>query len=234
MESIDLPKPTRKRFIQLLAILQKWPDKKITSVAISEASGWKSSLIRHDLWLLGFNKGVSNGYYIEELEQALKSALKISFEKDTYAQTSSQKGSNVAYTSDSLTAIVGSGSAEGIFKKVCIAGLGRLGASLLDQNLFENSVFEICAGFDSNVNRVEILRSTFPLYPASEMDFVIKREKINFAILTVTDKDAQTMANRLIKAGISGIVNMTNVLLKVPQNVKVENLSIITALNLLL
>lgn len=232
MKSIDLPKPTRKRFIQLLAILQKWPDKKITSVAISEVSGWKSSLIRHDLWLLGFNKGVSNGYYIEELEQALKSALNISFKKDTFML--SKKESNVAYTSDSSTAVVGSGSAEGIFKKVCIAGLGRLGASLLDQNLFDNSVFEICAGFDSNVNRVEILRSTFPLYPASEMDFVIKREKINFAILTVADKDAQTMANRLIKAGISGIVNMTNVLLKVPQNVKVENLSIITALNLLL
>lgn len=232
MKSIDLPKPTRKRFIQLLAILQKWPDKKITSVAISEVSGWKSSLIRHDLWLLGFNKGVSNGYYIEELEQALKSALNISFKKDTFML--SKKESNVAYTSDSSTAVVGSGSAEGIFKKVCIAGLGRLGASLLDQNLFDNSVFEICAGFDSNVNRVEILRSTFPLYPTSEMDFVIKREKINFAILTVADKDAQTMANRLIKAGISGIVNMTNGLLKVPQNVKVENLSIITALNLLL
>ena len=232
MDSIDLPKPTKKRLIQLLAILQKWPDKKITSVAISEASGWKSSLIRHDLWLLGFKKGVSNGYYIEELEQVIKSALNISFKKDTFML--SKKESNVAYTSDSLTAVVGSGSAEGIFKKVCIAGLGRLGASLLDQNLFDNSVFEICAGFDSNVNRVEILRSTFPLYPASEMDFVIKREKINFAILTVADKDAQTMANRLIKAGISGIVNMTNVLLKVPQNVKVENLSIITALNLLL
>ena len=232
MEPIDLPKPTKKRLIQLLAILQKWPDKKITSVAISEASGWKSSLIRHDLWLLGFKKGVSNGYYIEELEQVIKSALNISFKKDTFML--SKKESNVAYTSDSSTAVVGSGSAEGIFKKVCIAGLGRLGASLLDQNLFDNSVFEICAGFDSNVNRVEILRSTFPLYPASEMDFVIKREKINFAILTVADKDAQSMANRLIKAGISGIVNMTNVLLKVPQNVKVENLSIITALNLLL
>ena len=232
MESIDLPKPTKKRLIQLLAILQKWPDKKITSIAISEVSGWKSSLIRHDLWLLGFKKGVSNGYYIEELEQVIKSALNISFKKDTFML--SKKESNVAYTSDSSTAVVGSGSAEGILKKVCIAGLGRLGASLLDQNLFDNSVFEICAGFDSNVNRVEILRSTFPLYPASEMDFVIKREKINFAILTVADKDAQSMANRLIKAGISGIVNMTNVLLKVPQNVKVENLSIITALNLLL
>ena len=133
MESIDLPKPTKKRLIQLLAILQKWPDKKITSVAISETSGWKSSLIRHDLWLLGFKKGVSNGYYIEELEQVIKSALNISFKKDTFML--SKKESNVAYTSDSSTAVVGSGSAEGIFKKVCIAGLGRLGASLLDQNL---------------------------------------------------------------------------------------------------
>ena len=119
-------------------------------------------------------------------------------------------------------------------KKCCIVGLGRLGAALLDDSIFQDSGFRVGCGFDSSVNRVEILRSTFPLYPASEMDFVIKREKINFAILTVADKDAQTMANRLIKAGISGIVNMTNVLLKVPQNVKVENLSIITALNLLL
>ena len=40
--------------------------------------------------------------------------------------------------------------AEGIFKKVCIAGLGRLGASLLDQNLFDNSVFEKAAISISN------------------------------------------------------------------------------------
>ena len=115
---------------------------------------------------------------------------------------------------------------------VCIAGLGRLGAALLDETLFEGSGFVIKAGFDSNVNRVEILRSTFPLYPAGDMNWVIKQEHITKAILAVADKDAQTMCDRLVKAGISGIVNMTGRILKVPDGIKVENVSVITALKL--
>ena len=115
---------------------------------------------------------------------------------------------------------------------VCIAGLGRLGAALLDETLFDGSGFVIKAGFDSNVNRVEILRSTFPLYPAGDMNLVIKQEHITKAILAVADKDAQTMCDRLVKAGISGIVNMTGRILKVPEGIKVENVSVITALKL--
>ena len=116
---------------------------------------------------------------------------------------------------------------------VCIAGLGRLGAALLDEALFDGSGFVIKAGFDSNVNRVEILRSTFPLYPAGDMNWVIKQERITKAILAVADKDAQTMCDRLIKAGVTGIVNMTRAVLKVPDGVKVENVSVVNALKMI-
>ena len=116
---------------------------------------------------------------------------------------------------------------------VCIAGLGRLGAALLDETLFDGSGFVIKAGFDSNVNRVEILRSTFPLYPAGDMNWVIKQEHITKAILAVADKDAQTMCDRLIKAGVTGIVNMTRAVLKVPDGVKVENVSVVNALKMI-
>ena len=91
----------------------------------------------------------------------------------------------------------------------------------------------IKAGFDSNVNRVEILRSTFPLYPAAEMNWVIKQEKITLAILAVADKDAQTMCDRLVKAGITGIVNMTRMVLSVPEGIKIENLSVLNALKMI-
>lgn len=223
MTTIDLPESTKKRFIQLLSILKSWPNEKITSVAISDSTNWKSSLIRHDLWLIGFKKGVSNGYIVTDLQKAITDALGI--ENSGIIQTNT---SNVAATqNESLN------SAKVFPKNICITGLGRLGAALLDQNLVD-SCFQIKAGFDSNVNRVEILRSTFPLYPASEMDFVIKKEKINYAILTVADKDAQNMANRLVKAGIKGIINMTNVVLKVPEGVKVENLSILNALKMVI
>ncbi len=206
MNPIELPKATQKRLIQLLQILRCWQSEKITSVAISESTGWNPSLIRHDLWLLSFNKGVSNGYNVAELTAAIQKVLGIE------PLELSEQGK----------------------KNCCIAGLGRLGAALLDESLVEGSPFVIKAGFDSNVNRVEILRSTFPLYPANEMDWVIKREKIEYAILTVQDSSAQQMHNRLVKAGIKGIVNMTNVVLTVPDGVKIENLSIVNALKMVI
>lgn len=198
-ETLKLPEASKKRMVQLLQILKAWPQKKITSAQISEITGWKDSLIRHDFWLLGKNlNGVSNGYSVENLLFVLEELI-----------------------CDSST------------KNCCIVGLGRLGAALLDQSFFESSGFEIKVGFDSNLYRVEILRSSFPLYPADDMPWVIKQEKIEYAILSVQNKDAQAMTDRLVKTGIKGIVNLTQRLVKTPASVKVENLSIINALNLL-
>ena len=196
---VDFPEVTRKRMLILQNLLQSWQTEKITSVQISEITGWKDSLIRHDLWLLGYNKGISNGYLKDDLQEAISLAL--GFESKEV--------------------------------NCCILGLNRLGAALLDDATTEGSVFKIKAGFDSNVNRVEILRSTFPLYPATEMSWVIKKENIRLAILTVADKDAQVMCDRLVKAGITGIVNMTNSVLRVPENVKLENLSILNSLKII-
>ncbi len=195
---VVLPEVTRKRMLILQNLLQSWQSEKITSVQISEITGWKDSLIRHDLWLLGYKKGVSNGYLKDDLQEAISLAL--GFESKEV--------------------------------NCCIVGLNRLGAALLDDATTEGSVFKIKAGFDSNVNRVEILRSTFPLYPATEMSWVIKQEKITLAILTIADKDAQSMCDRLVKAGITGIVNMTRAVLKVPDGIKIENVSILNALKL--
>jgi redox-sensing transcriptional repressor len=195
---VVLPEVTRKRMLILQNLLQSWQSEKITSVQISEITGWKDSLIRHDLWLLGYNKGISNGYLKDDLQEAISLAL--GFESKEV--------------------------------NCCIVGLNRLGAALLDDATTEGSVFKIKAGFDSNVNRVEILRSTFPLYPATEMNYVIKKENISLAILTVADKDAQSMCDRLVKAGITGIVNMTRAVLKVPDGVKVENVPLVTALKM--
>lgn len=188
-----LPVPTKKRLIGLQQFLKTWNKDKITSKEISEQTSWKDSLIRHDLWILGFNKGVSNGYKVAELIHAI----------DFFCNEK---------------------------KNICIVGLGRLGAALLDQEMFDKQKFCIKAGFDSNLNRVEILRSTFPLYPTSELKNVVKAENIELAILAVLEKDAQLMAEKLIQVGINGIVNMTNTILKVPANIKIENVSITNAL----
>lgn len=196
---VELPKPTKKRLVQIFQLLQNWRGERIKSVEIAAVLGCKNSSVRHDLFLAGFNEGVSNGYKVCELKSFLEKIL--SFE-----------------TSDSEK------------KKCCIVGLGRLGAALLDDSIFLESGFCVGCGFDSNVNRVEILRSTYPLYPTFEMDRVIKSEKIEYAILCVPDKDAQNMADKLVNAGVRRLVNMTRAYLIVPGGVKVTNASPVLAL----
>ncbi|MBO5100089.1 MAG: Gfo/Idh/MocA family oxidoreductase [Treponema sp.] len=119
-------------------------------------------------------------------------------------------------------------------KKCCIVGLGRLGAALLENSIFDNSPFKIVAGFDSNVNRTEILRASFPLHPTTLLESVIKSEKIEFAILAVPEKNAIETAKRLANCGIKGIVNYTSSILTTDENITIENVSPITALTNLL
>ena len=113
----------------------------------------------------------------------------------------------------------------------CIAGLGKLGAALMQCGIFDDSPFKIVAGFDSRVNRTEVLSADFPLYPAAKMETVIPEAGIEFAILAVEDAQAKMMADRLAASGVKGIVNFTGEILEVPKGVAVENVSPLLALN---
>ena len=115
-------------------------------------------------------------------------------------------------------------------RNCCVVGLGRLGAALLDNSIFEGSGFKICAGFDSSVNRVEMLRSTFELFPANRIESVCQQQKIQYAFLCCPNAEVEKMVQRLVNAGIKGIVNYTTAVFPVPPTVKVQNVSPITAL----
>jgi redox-sensing transcriptional repressor len=115
-------------------------------------------------------------------------------------------------------------------RNCCVVGLGRLGSSFLDYDAFRETPFTLCAGFDSNVNRIEILKAGFPLFPTFKMKEVISRFAIHFAILCVPPDSAQATADKLVEYGITGIVNFTPSILSVPYGIEVENVSIIDAL----
>ena len=112
----------------------------------------------------------------------------------------------------------------------CIVGLSKMGQALLDNKELYDSAFKIVAGFDSSVNRTEILRSSFPLHPTTMLEQVIKDENIRYAILTVDPTEAQSISIRLADCGIRGIVNYTPCVLSVPPSTKVENVSLLTSL----
>lgn len=201
-----ISEPTRKRLVELAQILRQIDVQRITSVQLEEMTLWSSSLIRKDISSLGYSKGVSNGYDVKELLEKICLCLGIAKDEE-----------------DSKS--------RGILHKCCIVGLGKLGAALLENSIFNNTGFSVIAGFDANVNRTEILSASFPLYPASKMNVIIPQNQIEYGILTVSNESAQSMAERMISCGIKGIVNYTSTKLLVPKNVAVENVSPITAMN---
>jgi redox-sensing transcriptional repressor len=108
-------------------------------------------------------------------------------------------------------------------RKYCVVGLGRLGSAYLNTRSSPGGGFELAAGFDVSVNRVEILKSPVPLYPAYKMGEVIGRFGIEIALLCVPAAAAQDAAERLAAAGIRGFINFAPVVLRLAPEIAVRN-----------
>ena len=74
-------------------------------------------------------------------------------------------------------------SADSEKHRCCIVGLGKLGEALLESSVFKGSDFELVAGFDTNFNKNEIMKSDIPLFATLDVERKIRSLKIEYAIL---------------------------------------------------
>ena len=119
-------------------------------------------------------------------------------------------------------------------RRACIVGLGRLGSALLEYDWDKTSDFEVVAGFDASINRLETIRSPISLFPAYEIPEVVRREQIELALLTVPRQAAKPAGKLLAEGGIRGIVNFTSVTLgPLPERTAVRNLNLVNELRVL-
>ncbi len=104
-------------------------------------------------------------------------------------------------------------------RKACIVGLGRLGTALLDYKRFQEDGFEIVAGFDRSINKIERMQTHIEVFTTSQLVEVIKQKSIELGIITVPAEAAQEVADKLIRAGVRGILNFSPVKIKVPNQI---------------
>jgi redox-sensing transcriptional repressor len=216
-KDMDLPVAVKERLLHILRILETSNGRAFTSPELEALTGWPSHTIRKDISYLaaglapdesgglGTSAGCSRGYSREKLVPAITLALGL-----------------------------------GRRRRFCVVGLGRLGSAFLNMDWnadgtggFEGGEFELAAGFDINVNRVEILKSPAPLYPSFKMAEVISRLGIEIALLCVPETAAQAAAEKLAAAGIRGIVNFAPVALAPSPAVTVQNVYVIDQLRAL-
>lgn len=108
---------------------------------------------------------------------------------------------------------------------VILIGVGNLGLALLTYKGFEQEGFEIVAAFDNDVTRKRD-KSIVPIYPMEKLQETIVKHNVRMAMISVPATAAQEVANQLIDAGISGILNFAPIVLHVPDDVMVNNVNL--------
>lgn len=128
----------------------------------------------------------------------------------------------VACLSDELDHPTGQG--------VALVGIGNLGRALITHFHGRRERLAIVAAFDREPDKVNRIFHGCHCHPLEALETVLERDDIRAAILAVPAEDAQLMADRLVAAGVKGILNYAPVPLRVPDDVFLEEQDMTTAL----
>ncbi|MCH7225252.1 redox-sensing transcriptional repressor Rex [Haloferula sp. A504] len=109
---------------------------------------------------------------------------------------------------------------------VVLVGAGNLGSALLRYQGFGKEGFEVIAAFDAEPDAVRERGLGVPIHHESKLEEFIQAEGIRLVILCVPAGVAQTIANRLVAVGVTGILNFSPVVLEVPSEIQVNNVDL--------
>lgn len=115
-------------------------------------------------------------------------------------------------------------------QNVAVIGIGNLGRAITTYFMGKRSKLNIVAAFDLDPNKIDRVVSGVKCYSIQNIETIVKEKDIHIAILTVPADSAVGTTEKLVQAGIKGILNFTTVPLNVPSNVHLEEYDMITSL----
>ena len=112
-------------------------------------------------------------------------------------------------------------------KNIVLVGVGNLGSALLNYK-FNNlsDKMNVVAGLDNNEELIGSKINDVMIHHERELEDIIKTEKVEVAILTLPVSASQEMAERLVDAGVKGILNFTPTRLDLDKNIYVHNIDL--------
>jgi redox-sensing transcriptional repressor len=110
--------------------------------------------------------------------------------------------------------------------EVALVGIGNLGSALAGYKGFQERGFKVVALFDRDPARIGRRVGNLPVLDAARMVQSIRRRRIRIAIVAVPAQNAQAVADQLVLAGVTAILNFAPTQLGVPPEVKVQNVDL--------
>jgi len=109
---------------------------------------------------------------------------------------------------------------------VAVVGVGHLGSALLRYPGFKDRGLNVVAAFDVDARKIGKQVKDVAVRSIEELPRTIKDKKISIGIIAVSAKDAQEVADKLIKAGVECILNFAPTTLNVAENVKIKDVDL--------
>lgn len=166
----------------------------INSLQLAQMAGTNAAQVRKDLSYLGELGTRGIGYDVPELHAHLSEVLGV-----------------------------------GERRRVAVVGFGRLGAALLGYRGFAERGFDVVGVFDADPGRIGTVvdargpvRKGLTVRGVKRLEHDVANLGVEIAILAVPAPAAQATADRLVKGGVSAILNFAPVVLSVPPQVVVR------------
>lgn len=109
---------------------------------------------------------------------------------------------------------------------VAVVGVGHLGSALLTYPGFKERGLNIVAAFDVDARKIGRQVKDVAIQSLDELPQAIAEKKVSIGIIAVPAKDAQEVADKLVKAGVECILNFAPAALIVPEKVKVKDVDL--------
>jgi redox-sensing transcriptional repressor len=109
---------------------------------------------------------------------------------------------------------------------VLLVGAGNLGRALIAYRGFLRKGFRLAAVFDSDETKVGQAFGELTIESMNNIAPIAARDNIQLAILSVPGESAQAVVDKLIAAGIRGIMNFAPVSITVPPEVSVQDVDL--------
>ncbi|MBN1192242.1 MAG: redox-sensing transcriptional repressor Rex [Coriobacteriia bacterium] len=118
-------------------------------------------------------------------------------------------------------------------RRAVLVGFGRFGGALLGYPGFAERGFDIVAVFDSDPDKIGVSVGGLTVLSVDELEGVLQATGAEIAIMTTPGDVTQELADRLVRAGVRGILNLAPVRLVVPEGVAVRQVCLSTDLQVL-
>jgi redox-sensing transcriptional repressor len=110
--------------------------------------------------------------------------------------------------------------------RVAMIGAGKIGSALLQYHGFRQRGFDIAAIFDVDPAKIGTRWNGLTVQDVATMEQVLGATPMDMAVLVTPADPAQPLADRLVKLGVTAILNFAPVQIVVPEHVVVKNVNL--------